>query len=72
MTDSTPMTILHQKVLSNLEMKTANLRGLKGLKVRELRQVLLEDPDSFHPSKGGYDKDIEEMKEEDDPNFYWR
>jgi hypothetical protein len=40
-------------------MKTANLRGLKGLKVRELRQVVY-DENHFH------------TEEDEDPSFLWR
>ena len=49
---------LHHKIISSFEQKQANLRGLKGLKVKELKRVVKKNEQVLSQSMHS------EMKEE--------
>jgi len=41
MVDRAPISTLHKKIINVCEQKSVSLRGLRGLKVRELRRINL-------------------------------
>lgn len=42
------MALLHRKIISSFEQKMVNLRGLRGLKVKELRKFVYRSSSSLN------------------------